>query len=107
MNAKERIAKLLEERISSKKNRKLAQPPRYDSVFYEGVAWLDSLGGISMKDLQAPPPNPVRWRIKIRGSKEQVVGPCRTAFEALGLYRNDDGTTPAFAELDYAEQIEE
>jgi hypothetical protein len=30
----------------------LMTPPRYDWVFFEGVAWLDSLEGEGMKDFQ-------------------------------------------------------
>lgn len=59
-----------------------------------------------MKELQAPPMRPCMWIVKIRGERAQVVGPCRSAFDALAMYRKPDGSVPAFAELDYAEQVE-
>ena len=41
---KEKIRAKLKEKMEAKANEKKATPPRYDEEFYEGVAWLDSLG---------------------------------------------------------------
>lgn len=42
--AKEKTRAKLKEQLEEKSNKKYALPPRYDEEFYEGVAWLDSLG---------------------------------------------------------------
>jgi hypothetical protein len=43
--AKARVAQKMAERRAAQAERKLAPPPRYDEVFFEGVAWLDELAG--------------------------------------------------------------
>jgi hypothetical protein len=40
----EKIRAKLKEKLEERVNKKYAPAPRYDEEFYEGVAWLDSLG---------------------------------------------------------------
>jgi hypothetical protein len=43
--ARARIAAKLVKKREERAARKTAPPPRYDDVYYEGVAWLDRLAG--------------------------------------------------------------
>jgi hypothetical protein len=45
--ARERIMKRIRERRKTKgKTKTMPNPPRYDDVYFRGVEWLDSLGGV-------------------------------------------------------------
>jgi hypothetical protein len=41
-----RILKSLHKKIADQAKMPVAPPPRYDDVFFEGVAWLDNEGGL-------------------------------------------------------------
>jgi hypothetical protein len=40
----EKIRAELKQKVEERSNEKKAPAPKYDEEFYEGVAWLDSLG---------------------------------------------------------------
>jgi len=42
---KKRIAEKLAQKRAQQIARRVLPPPRYDNVFFEGLAWLDELAG--------------------------------------------------------------
>lgn len=42
---KARFEEMMAKRVADRQARKLAPPPRYDDVYFEGVEWLDQLAG--------------------------------------------------------------
>lgn len=54
-----RLAELRAQRAAEGRRVQPARPPRYDAVFYEGVAWLDALAHDATEhDLPAEPSEP-------------------------------------------------